>query len=178
MIDGAIKDRQSITSDWVSLIEPIEGVRVREVKNVPKNNGVLTEIFRRDWGLDGGLVEQVFQATLVPGGLSAWHAHELTTDRLFVTHGQIKIVLFDGRENSPTRGRVNEFRFGSQRPALVVVPPGVWHGVQNIGDGLGSLLNLVDRAYCYEDPDHWRLPPETSKIAYRFRPGPLSDGLH
>ena len=177
MIEGATKDRQSITSDWAPLIKPIEGVRVREVKNVPKSNGVLTEVFRADWELDAGIVQQVFQTTIVPGGLSAWHAHQFTTDRLFVSLGIVNIVLFDGREGSPSRGWVNEFRFGSPRPALVVIPPGVWHGVQNIGDTPGLLLNLVDRAYAYEDPDHWRLPPDTPKIPYSFVTGRLSDGL-
>jgi dTDP-4-dehydrorhamnose 3,5-epimerase len=176
-MEGATRDRQSITSDWLSLRELIQGVRVKEVKNVPKNNGVLTEIFRCDWGLDPGVVQQVFQTTIAPGGLSAWHVHELTTDRLFVSQGLLKIVLFDGRESSPSRGRINELRFGTERPALVVVPPGVWHGVQNTGSVPGLLLNVVDRAYCYEEPDHWRLPADTANIPYRFAPGPVSDAL-
>jgi dTDP-4-dehydrorhamnose 3,5-epimerase len=177
MIEGASKDRQSITSDWVPLMKTIDGVRIREVKNVPKSNGVLTEVFRTDWGLDEGIVQQVFQTTMVPGGLSAWHVHQLSTDRLFVSQGLLKIVLFDARESSPSQGCVSEFRFGSQRPALVVVPPGVWHGVQNIGGEPALLLNLVDRAYRYEDPDHWRLPPSTPQIPYSFATGPLTDGL-
>lgn len=177
MIDGAVKDGQSITADWVPLLDPIAGVRIREVKNVPRNNGILTEVFRRDWNLDDGLVDQVFQSVLGPGAVSAWHAHQHTTDRLFVTHGHLRIVLFDDREDSVSRRRINEFRFGSQRPALVRVPPGVWHGVQNIGAESVSLLNLVDRAYQYEDPDHWRLPPDSPKIPYSFRTASLTDGL-
>jgi len=177
MMEGATKDRQSITADWVPLRELIDGVRVREIKNVPKSNGVLTEIFRSDWGLDSGIVQQVFQTTIAPAGLSAWHVHQFTTDRLFVSLGLLKIVLFDARESSPSRGCVNELKFGTERPALVVVPPGVWHGVQNIGAAPGLILNLVDRAYCYEDPDHWRLPPDTSKIPYSFVTGRLADGL-
>jgi dTDP-4-dehydrorhamnose 3,5-epimerase len=177
MIERAVKDRQSVTADWTPLAEPISGVLVREVKNVLKDNGVLTEIFRLDWDLGPGAIQQVFQVTLSPGGLSAWHTHRLTTDRLFVTHGQIKIVLFDGREDSPTRGRVNELRFGTVRPALVIVPPGVWHAVQNISSGPSTILNIVDRAYRYEDPDHWRLPPDTPEIPYSFRTGRLVDGL-
>jgi dTDP-4-dehydrorhamnose 3,5-epimerase len=176
-MEGAEKDRQSITAEWLPLRELIQGVRVKEIRSVPKNNGVLTEVFRCDWGLDQGMVQQVFQTTIVPGGLSAWHVHQFTTDRLFVSQGLLKIVLFDDREHSPSRGCVNELRFGTERPALVVVPPGIWHGVQNIGGGPTLLLNLVDRAYSYEDPDHWRLPPDTPKIPYRFATGRLSDGL-
>lgn len=169
MMRGATKDRQSITADWVPLVELIDGVRVREVKNVPKDTGVLVEIYRRDWRLDEGGVDQVFQVTLFPGAFSAWHTHRVTTDRLFANHGQLKIVLYDERPESPTRGRINEFRFGTARPALVVVPPGVWHGVQNLGHEVASVLNVVDRAYAYEDPDHWRLPADTAQIPYRFQ---------
>jgi dTDP-4-dehydrorhamnose 3,5-epimerase len=92
----------------------------------------------------------------------------VTTDRLFVNHGQILVVLYDAREDSSTFGVLNKFHLGILRPGLLVVPPKVWHGVQNIGEGSSSLLNLVDRAYRYEDPDHWRLPHDTSLIPYRF----------
>jgi dTDP-4-dehydrorhamnose 3,5-epimerase len=37
---------------------------------------------------------------------------------------------------------------------------------------------MVDRAYTYEDPDHWRLPPDTREIPYRFRsPNGPTDAL-
>lgn len=166
---GARKDAASITSDWDSLQNEIDGVRVREVKNVVKSNGdVLCEVFRRDWLLDEGVVDQVFQSVINPGNISAWHVHQHTTDRLFVSQGLLRIVLYDAREESTTHERVSEYRFGAVRPALLVIPPGVWHGVQNISNESALLLNLVDSAYRYEDPDHWRLPLDTEKIPYRF----------
>jgi dTDP-4-dehydrorhamnose 3,5-epimerase len=167
-LEGAAKDRQSITSDWMWQQSLIAGVRVKEIKNVPGEHSVLTEIFRRDWELDAGPVDQVFQIRLAPGKLSAWHAHQWTTDRLFVSQGLIKIVLYDARQAADTYGRINEFRCGAARPALIVVPPGVWHGVQNLAAEPSCLINLVDRAYRYEDPDHWRLPWDTPVIPYSF----------
>ena len=135
---------------------------------MPTTTGVLTEIFRVDWGLDNGRIGQVFQKLLWPGCLSAWHVHPHTTDRLFVNLGLLKIVLYDARAESATRGAVNEFVFGAARPALVVIPPGVWHGVLNTGPEPAALLNLVDHAYCYEAPDHWRLPPDSPEIPFRW----------
>jgi len=168
---GAQQDRQSVTSDWNSVQDAIDGVRVREIKNVLKNGGdVLCEVFRRDWMLDDGDVDQVFQSVMNPGSISAWHVHRCTTDRLFASHGVLQIVLFDARQESPTYGRINEFRFGALRPALLIIPPGVFHGVQNISNQPAVLLNLVDKAYQYEAPDHWRLPLDTDKIPYRFEP--------
>ena len=167
-IPGALKARQSVTADWDFTQDLIHGVLVKEINNVPKDNGVLTEVFRLDWALDGGRIEQVFQVTLKPGAISAWHVHDTTTDRLFVADGLMKIVLYDARDDAPTYGRINEFRLGALRPGLLVVPPGVWHGVQNIGPGGGRLLNLVDCAYRYADPDHWKLPPDSDRIPYSF----------
>ena len=54
------------------------------------------------------------------------------------------------------------------RPTFLVIPPGVWHGVQNLGTGDVILLNLPTRGYVYEDPDHYRLPYNTDQIPYSW----------
>lgn len=178
MLPGNRKDRQSITRDWQpAAMQLIFGVGVREVRNVPKNNGILTELYRKDWGLDDLPVEQVFQVRLNPGALSAWHAHGATTDRLFASAGLILIALYDARQESPTYRQINEFRCGQARPMLITVPPGVWHGVCNIGHEPAALINLVDRAYAYEDPDHWRVEPDATDVPYRFPDRAKSDAL-
>ena len=169
-LPSARRDQQSVTRDWHSIQPPIDGVIVKEVLNVTKNNGILTEVWRADWGLDGLGIGQVFQNYLAAGSTSSWHVHRVTTDRIFVNYGLIKLVLYDARTGSPTFGRVNDFRLGLVRPAMVVVPPGVWHLVQNLQETPSLLLNLVDRAYDYENPDHWRLPPDTTEIPYRVFP--------
>jgi dTDP-4-dehydrorhamnose 3,5-epimerase len=168
-LEGARKDAQTITARWTPAdMRLIDGVSVREVLNVPKSHGYLTEVSRGPWLGDNAVIDQVFQVVLERGGVSAWHAHAHTTDRLFVSLGMARIVLYDARQDSPTHGLVNEFRFGVLRPALVIVPPRIWHGVQNAGDDIAVVLNLVDRAYDYEDPDHWRVPMDSSEIPFRF----------
>lgn len=163
------KDRQLVTPDW-NPADPvrIEGVRTIAISNVLGDNGRLTEIWRRDWGLDELPVEQVFQKVMLPGEVSAWHAHRYTTDRLFCAVGRVKVVLFDGRVGSPSQGKVAESRLGVERPALVLVPPGVWHGVKALGAESAVLINLVDKAYSYEDPDHWRVPEDSPDIPYNI----------
>ncbi|MCB1877445.1 MAG: dTDP-4-dehydrorhamnose 3,5-epimerase family protein [Chromatiales bacterium] len=168
MLNGAKRRTQSVTADWTILQDLIDGVRVKEIRSVIKNNGYLTEIYRADWQLDSRPVDQVFQVVLNPGEIEAWHVHSQTVDRFFVCQGRMKIVLYDAREESPTHGRINEFRLGSARSGIVSVPPGVWHGVQNIGDVASIMINLVDHAYVYEKPDHWGLPAGSALIPYCF----------
>ncbi len=169
LLEGALRDQQSITTDWQPARPSlIDGVELVDIKNVIKNNGYLTEICRSSWLGENTVVDQVFQVALWPGGLSAWHTHEHTTDRLFVTLGTLKIVLYDARSDSSTFGQINEFRVSHVRPQLIIVPPKVYHGVQNIGPDTALLLNMVDRAYQYESPDHYRLDSTTDQIPYRF----------
>lgn len=177
LLPGAAKDQKSITADWQFVSQNlIEGVRVKEVRHVPKENGYLTEVFRKDWALDDLPVSQVFQVTLYPWQVSAWHSHANTFDRIFANQGTIKLVLYDARADSPSYGQINEFRIGMIRPTLIVIPPKVWHGIQNLNSETSSILNLVDGAYQYEDPDHWRLAWDSAEIPYRFKTDAKGDG--
>jgi dTDP-4-dehydrorhamnose 3,5-epimerase len=103
-----------------------------------------------------------------PGALSAWHMHRNQTDHIFVVAGTIKVVLFDDREESATRGNLEIYHLSPLRPTLLVVPPEVWHGLQNLEAGHSSFVNFFDRRYEHDDPDEWRLPPDTDEIPYRF----------
>ena len=169
ILPGAIKDTQSVTPDWRKPDERlIDGVILREVRHVPTGYGHLTEMFRHDWQLPGK-VTQAFQSCFQPGAISAWHAHAVTQDGIFVNRGMLKIVLFDSRRTSKTCGMLNEFRLGDLRPGLLIIPAYVWHGVHNTSSSEASLINFVDHAYSYEDPDHWRLAANSPEIPYSFK---------
>ena len=160
-------DGPTVNPDWMPVIGPtIDGVVVKEIRSVPTGNGCLTEIWRSQWGLDPLAVDQVFQRLCDPGSVTGWHAHAVTTDRLFCAVGRVRLSLYDGRKPSPTFGALWHRVFGQDRPLIVIVPPGVWHGIVGLGTVPSLLLNLVDRAYSYDAPDHWRLPPDTPLIPY------------
>jgi dTDP-4-dehydrorhamnose 3,5-epimerase len=163
------RDAQLVRPDWEP-IEPlgIDGVEVHPITSVLTDSGYLTEMWRDDWNLDHAGVSQVFQRVLEAGAVSGWHAHADTTDRLFCAWGRIRVGLYDGRSDSPSHGRYAQIRMGRERPALIVVPPGVWHAVANIGHDPALLLNAVDRAYDYVEPDHFRVPIDSPQIPHRF----------
>ena len=168
MLPAALKDGQQITEDWRLLGPQIEGVRVHDVRHVPRDHGVITEIFRPEWDPTGLPVVHIYQSRLFAGALGAWSCHARTTDRLFVSQGHLKIVLFDARDDSSTRGQLMELLAGDVRPCLVVVPPGIWHGLQNLGQGDALVLNCPTEAYSYQDPDHYRLPYDSADIPYHW----------
>lgn len=163
------KDPQLIRSDWTPMsARNIEGVVAKQVANVLTEDGYLTECWRPDWELDEGGVGHVFQRVFQRDGLSAWHVHLFTRDRLFCASGQLYVVLYDARVASPTHGTVAEYRVGERRPAAISIPPGVYHGIRNVGTTDALLINVVDAAYDYEDPDHYRVPADSADIPYRW----------
>ena len=169
MIDNsAIKDGGIVTPDWQIKRTIIDGVHCKEVLHVPRDHGVITEIYRPEWDPTSLPVVQCYQSRLFPGAIGAWSCHSKQIDRLFVNQGHMKVVMYDGREDSPTYGVVNEFHIGDTRPTFAVIPTGVWHGVQNLGTTDVLMLNFPTIAYQYEDPDHYRLPYDTEKIPYSW----------
>lgn len=168
MLSEARKDGQLIDKDWQKLAPSLEGVVLREVRHVPRDHGIITEVFRPEWDPTGLPVVQVYQSRLFPGAIGAWSCHARTTDRLFVNQGQLKVVLYDDRDGSATRGKLAEMHLGDPRPGLVVIPPGIWHGLQNVGTSDALVLNCPTEAYNYEDPDHYRLPYDAPQIPYEW----------
>jgi len=168
MLPGARKDSQIVDSTWQKTEHGITGVAVHEVLHVPRDHGVITEMYRPEWDQTGAPIVHIYQSRLFPGAIGAWSCHMKAIDRLFVNHGHLKVVLFDGREDSRTHGQVRELFIGDARPAFVVLPTGVWHGLQNLGSTDALVVNFPTRAYDYEDPDHWRLPFDTDQIPYSW----------
>lgn len=157
-----------MTPEWQIARELIAGVALREVRNIVTANGITTEIHREDWGIVGN-AEQVIHVALRGNAISAWHMHDRKTDHLFVVHGHLRAALYDDRDGSPTRGKLDVLHLSPMRPTLLVIPPRVWHGIQNLDAATSAFVNYFDEQYAYDNPDDWRLPPDTEEIPYRFR---------
>jgi dTDP-4-dehydrorhamnose 3,5-epimerase len=168
VLKGARKDPQVVTNEWQKVAPRIDGIVIREVLHVPRDHGVVTETYRSEWDPTGIPVVHIYQSRLFPGAIGAWSCHMKGVDRLFVNQGHLKVVLFDGREESPTYRTVMELHVGDARPTFLILPTGIWHGLQNLGSADALVLNYPTLAYDYEDPDHWRLPYDTDEIPYRW----------
>lgn len=142
----------------------IDGVVIHEIGNVMTRSGHMAEVFRTDWPAVTIDVRQVNWVHLNPGAVTDWHTHARQTDYLIAVNGSVKLALWDGREKSPTRGAVEIVRMGVARPVMVVVPPGVWHGLRNEGGTAAGYINVTNQHYVHHDPDNWRATPGAGQI--------------
>lgn len=144
----------------------IEGVEIKKLKKIitydlrNKENGWLIDILRATDKIkkDGNNFAQIYITTAYPGMIKGFHWHKKKVDLFYVVTGTAKLVLIDDRENSTTKGRLNEFIMGEEGENIVVcVPPYVKHGFKNIGKNIVYILNYMNPAHDSNDPDnyHW-----------------------
>ena len=143
----------------------IHGLQIKELRRHADERGYLMEILRRDDPIFGGF-GQVYVSLNYPGVVRAWHYHKKQNDFFCTVKGMAKVVLYDGREGSPTKGEVQEFFLGEQNPILLKVPPGVLHGYKTVGDEPSLLLNFPDQLYDRQEPDEYRLPWNSEQVPY------------
>lgn len=145
----------------------IEGVYVKKLKKIVDDRGFLMEMLRND---DKFFQKfgQVYITVCNPGVVKAWHYHKKQSDNFVVVKGRGRIGLYDGRDNSTTKGEVMEFGLGEDNPALIFIPNGVMHGFEAVGDEPCYLVNCVTEPYNYDDPDEQRIDPFDNDIPFKW----------
>jgi dTDP-4-dehydrorhamnose 3,5-epimerase len=137
----------------------IHDVKTKSLRLIPDERGFLMEILRADDPELFTKFGQVYVSATYPGVVKAWHYHQKQVDHFVCVAGMVKLVLVDTREQSPTKGAVNEFFLGTQNPTLVQVPNLVYHGWMCISTEMALVVNVPTEPYHYAEPDEYRLAP-------------------
>lgn len=140
----------------------IDGVIVKPLKQIADERGRIMHMLREDdeeFEHFGEIYFSVANAGIVKG----WHIHDEMTLNYAVVSGMIKLVLYDDRADSPTKGELMEVFIGNHNYCLVQVPPRVWNGFKAIDD-TAIVANCATLAH---DPaEIHRIPPDDPSIPY------------
>ena len=96
----------------------IEGCATRKLNAIHDDRGWLMEMMRKDWP-EFEEFAQSYVTVCYPGVVKAWHYHKVQVDHFVTVAGTSKIVLYDDRKKSRTKGKVNEFVSGERGPMMV-----------------------------------------------------------
>jgi dTDP-4-dehydrorhamnose 3,5-epimerase len=141
----------------------IDGVCVRPLKQIPDERGKIMHMLRRDdaWFQKFG---EIYFSVVFPGVVKGWHLHKIMALNYAVPCGEIKLVCYDDRRESPTRGKIKEIFTGESHYCLVTIPPGVWNGFKGIGAKPAIVANCATEPH---DPaEIVRLDPFAAEIPY------------
>ena len=141
----------------------IDGVLVVLLRQIPDERGKIMHMLRADADHFEKFGE-VYFSVAYPGVIKGWHLHTKQTQNYAVVSGMIKLVLYDSREDSLTRGELMELFIGEDNYCLVKIPPGVTNGYKTYGTGPAILANCATEPH---QPDEMqRIDPFSEEIPY------------
>lgn len=141
----------------------IEGVIVTPLHRILDERGAVFHMLRADQPHFERFGE-IYFSMIYPGVVKAWHIHDIMRLNYSVPIGVIKMVLYDDRPDSSTKGELMEIFTGELDYKLITVPPRIWNGFKGIGTGIAMVANCSTHPH---DPNEiHRLDPFTSHIPY------------
>ncbi len=136
----------------------IFGVEIKDLKSFPDGRGFFREIFRHNESLfTGGQFAQWSHSKMQKDVVKAWHYHHLQTDWWYVPLGQVQVVLYDKREESPTYQTKMVLTVGETdtygpetKEVCIKIPPGVLHACQVLSP-IAHLFYITSEIYNPDD---------------------------
>ncbi len=121
----------------------IEDVIVTKKRQITDDRGKVKHMMRNDDSLFKDFGE-IYFSEVFPKKIKAWHLHKKMTLNYVAISGNIKLVLFDDREESKSFGKIQEIVLTNKNYCLVTVPPLIWNGFTSIDNKSGIIANCSD----------------------------------
>ena len=141
----------------------IEGVKITEIQRIPDERGEILHMLRSDDTVFRKFGE-IYFSRVYPGVVKGWHIHKRMTLNYAVPEGMIKLVLYDDRHESKTKGEIMELFIGESNYALVTIPYNVWNGFKCIGTKPALVANCSTEPYDPKEIE--RIDPLKNIIPY------------
>jgi dTDP-4-dehydrorhamnose 3,5-epimerase len=141
----------------------IHDVKMVPLRRIADERGTIFHMLRSS---DPHFIQfgEIYFSTVYFGVIKGWHLHREMTLNYACISGRIKLVIYDERADSPTRGELMEVFLGPDNYSLVTIPPGVWNGFKGMSQPDAMVANCCTHAH---DPARSsRLDPFTNHIPY------------
>ena len=143
----------------------IEGVLVHPLKIIADQRGAVMHMLKKT---DPHFEEfgEIYFSVVQPGAVKGWNKHKKMVLNLAAVSGNIKLVIFDAREGSSTKGEISELIIGEDNYCLVKIPPGLWVGFKATGKTPAILANCASLPHDPQEKEHLDILSE--RIPYKW----------
>ena len=121
----------------------IEGIIISKRKQIIDDRGKIMHMLRNDDKIFKSFGE-IYFSFIFKDKIKAWHLHEKMTLNYSLIHGKIKLVLYDDRNHSSTKGQIQEIILSTKEHSVITVPPLIWNGFKVIGEDYSIVANCSD----------------------------------
>jgi len=141
----------------------IEGIQIIPLKTIIDDRGMVRHMLKCTESHFSQFGE-IYFSVIFPNAIKAWHLHKKMEINYAVISGNIKLVLYDSRKNSPTYGETQEIYMGEDNYVLVKVPPLIVNGFKSLGNEKAIVANSASIPHDPEEIE--RFDPFDPKIGY------------
>jgi dTDP-4-dehydrorhamnose 3,5-epimerase len=134
----------------MSRADHIEGLLLTPLRVIADDRGAVLHMLRSD-APEFTRFGECYFSELKPAAIKAWKRHRAQTQNLAVPVGRVRVVIYDDRAGSRTRGQREVIELG--RPdayARLRIPPQLWYGFIGLGMTAALMANCADALH---DPD-------------------------
>lgn len=121
----------------------IQDIKITPLKILSDNRGSVMHMLRADSKVFKRFGE-IYFSTISKNSIKAWHLHKEATLNYVCVRGSVKLVLYDDRASSSTKGKYQEFVLSPKDYFLITIPPNIWNGFKNISDEESIIANCLD----------------------------------
>ncbi len=144
----------------------IHDVKITPLRIIPDNRGKVMHMLRSDSEVFSRFGE-IYFSTVFYNSIKAWHLHKESTLNYVCVSGEVKLVLFDDRENSPTKNQHQELILSPKNYFLVTIPPLIWNGFKGIGKNESIIANCL--TIPHDEREMVRKDPSDKKFNYNWK---------
>ena len=122
----------------------IEGVVLTPLKQIKDERGAVFHVMKNNSETFYSFGEAYF-SKINEKIVKGWKSHKEMKQNFCVPYGKLKLVLFDNRINSNSKGVINEIILSDDQNYIrVTIPENIWYSFKCLSDDYCLLLNIAN----------------------------------
>ena len=120
----------------------IHDIKISKLKIISDNRGKVMHMLRADDSVFKKFGE-IYFSTIFYESIKGWHLHKEATLNYVCISGKVRLVLYDDRNGSITKGEYHELILCPENYFLVTIPPNIWNGFKGLAKKESIIANCL-----------------------------------
>ena len=143
----------------------IDGVIITKRKIIKDERGQVMHMLRNDDKMFKNFGE-IYFSTIYKDKIKAWHLHKEATLNYVCIKGKVKLVLYDDRDSSSSKGKLEEITLSPDNYNLITIPNNIWNGFKGLDKEESIIANCLNIPH--NENEMVRIDPFDKSIDYNW----------
>ena len=143
----------------------IDGVIITKRKIIKDERGQVMHMLRNDDKVFKNFGE-IYFSTINYKKIKAWHLHKEATLNYVCIKGKVKLVLYDDRDSSSSKGKLEEITLSPDNYNLITIPNNIWNGFKGLDTEESIIANCLNIPH--NENEMVRIDPFDKSIDYNW----------